>query len=192
MGSEIRIGDQERHLAVAFLRDQCEDGLLTLDEFGERASQALAATTSTELDVLVADLAPPSPGGLESPARRPVRVRLSIFGSGRHSGPASASGHTVAVAIFGTLTIDLRDAVIDPWGVSIHAFAVFGGVTVIVPEDVEVDCSAIGIFGTAKGASSGAVVSPVRVRVDGAAIFGGIKAKVRTRKLRKGRPALPR
>jgi uncharacterized membrane protein len=63
-GPDLRVGDAERDAAAAWLRENYAQGRLTLDEFNERLSAALAATTERELSQLTQDLphtAAPSP-----------------------------------------------------------------------------------------------------------------------------------
>ena len=75
---------------------------------------------------------------------------------------------------FGGGVIDLRDATLDPMGATIEVNALFGGGSLIVPEDWNVETSVAGIGGAGDG-------RPVRdrapeaptLRVEGLALFGG-------------------
>jgi hypothetical protein len=63
-GPDLRVGDAERDATAERLRENYAHGRLTLDEFNERLSAALAATTERELSQLTQDLphaAAPSP-----------------------------------------------------------------------------------------------------------------------------------
>jgi hypothetical protein len=62
---DLRIGDAERDLAMAQLREHFVAGRLTFDELTERIDAALVAKTQRQIDRLLADL--PRPPG--SPAR---------------------------------------------------------------------------------------------------------------------------
>ncbi len=53
---DVRASDADRERAVAALQRHTADGRLTLDEFGERVSRALAAATHGELADLIRDL----------------------------------------------------------------------------------------------------------------------------------------
>ena len=53
---QLRVSDAEREAVVARLNNATSEGRLTLEEFSERASAALAARTQGDLDVLVTDL----------------------------------------------------------------------------------------------------------------------------------------
>jgi len=52
----LRVSDRERDRTVDRLRDAVAEGLIDIDEFSERTSQALVARTHGELDVVTADL----------------------------------------------------------------------------------------------------------------------------------------
>jgi len=57
----LRVSDRERDHAVDRLKDAVSEGLIDVDEFDERTSQALAARTRGELVALTSDL-PAGPG----------------------------------------------------------------------------------------------------------------------------------
>ena len=79
-------------------------------------------------------------------------------------------------AVFGGLTIDLRNAKIEQ-DISIDATAVFGGVDILVPANVSVKLSDISLFG---GCSNGRNYRPVDgpvVYVNATALFGGVEVK---------------
>lgn len=79
-------------------------------------------------------------------------------------------------AIFGGLTIDLRRAKINE-DISIDAMAVFGGVDILLPENVTVKLSDTSLFGGCsnnRGYHKGA--GPI-VYVNAIALFGGVEVK---------------
>jgi hypothetical protein len=185
----IRVGDREREDVVAFLSRQVGDGTLSLEEFSDRLGRVLVAATSAELAVEVADLPGavqlfrPGPAG----ASRRWRVRLSIFGRNHQSEGWTPATNTVAIAVFGSLSLDLREMPINEQQLAIHAFAVFGTVNVTAPVGVELDCSAVSVFGAVRGSVWPADGQrPVLLRVDGAAIFGTIAARQRPSRARTG------
>ena len=75
-GPDLRIGDADRDAVAARLREGYAQGRLTLDEFNERLSAALAATTERELSQVTRDLphpvtlTPPVPRGGPGSGRR--------------------------------------------------------------------------------------------------------------------------
>lgn len=83
-------------------------------------------------------------------------------------------------AIFGGLTIDLRNAKIEE-NISIDAMAVFGGVDILAPANVVVKLSDISLFG---GCSNHREYQPVSsepvgptIYVNATALFGGVEVK---------------
>ena len=75
---------------------------------------------------------------------------------------------------FGGGVIDLREATLDPMGATIEVNALFGGGSLIVPEDwnVETHVSGIGGAGDGRPERDRAPEAPT-LRVEGMALFGG-------------------
>ena len=79
-------------------------------------------------------------------------------------------------AVFGGLTIDLRNARIEE-NISVDALAVFGGVDILLPANVSVKLSDLSLFG---GCSSKRDYRPAdgpTVYVNATALFGGVEVK---------------
>ena len=55
-GPDLRIGDADREAVAASLRDNYEQGRLTLDEFNQRLDAVFKATTQRQLNQLTWDL----------------------------------------------------------------------------------------------------------------------------------------
>lgn len=75
----LRASDAERERTATLLREHTAAGRLTPDELSDRLDAVYAARTVGELDALVADLPPQSPGGAVPPApaaRAPERDRM--------------------------------------------------------------------------------------------------------------------
>jgi len=77
-------------------------------------------------------------------------------------------------AVFGGLKLDLREAKIED-DVVINASAVFGGIDILVPEDVIVKVQSNSIFGGVKSKHKGDKGHTIYVK--GSAVFGGIEIK---------------
>ncbi len=77
-------------------------------------------------------------------------------------------------AVFGGLKLDLRKAKIEEDAV-INASAVFGGIDILVPEDVIVKVKSNSLFGGVKSKHSGD--KGHTIYVNGSAVFGGIEIK---------------
>jgi hypothetical protein len=141
--------DAERDQSVELLRSAVVEGRLTLEEFTERVELAQAARTDVQLAALARDL----------PARAPsVGVTADDAGSSpteRHrafcarisrSGPLSLPARGSYRSIFGTIDLDLRQARLSADVTELDVFNLFGTVTVIVPEGVEVSVDGGGLF----------------------------------------------
>jgi hypothetical protein len=72
-GADLRASDAERDMVAAELGEHFQAGRLRQDEFDERVSAALAATTRRDLASLLADLPPREPGQVTQPAGGPPR-----------------------------------------------------------------------------------------------------------------------
>ncbi len=116
-----------------------------------------------------------------------IEGQTSDYGPGRTSYSAIFSGNSIKVtdrfigadlnAIFGSLTLDLRDAVIDS-NVEITATAVFGGIDIYVPSGVQIKVNNVPIFGgvsfkTRHSSDSGAYT----IYLNSTTMFGGIDIK---------------
>jgi hypothetical protein len=66
---QIRVSDSEREATIAHLNVATVEGRLSLEEFGDRARLAHAASTRDELATLVADLPAPLPAGTSTTAQ---------------------------------------------------------------------------------------------------------------------------
>lgn len=80
-------------------------------------------------------------------------------------------------AIFGGATCDLRDSLIedDVW---IKASAIFGGIDIYVPRDVNVKVSSTSIFGGVSNKTKNNKVSDcVTIYIEATAMFGGVEIK---------------
>ncbi|MBA3719681.1 MAG: DUF1707 domain-containing protein [Nocardioidaceae bacterium] len=193
-----RASHADRDEVVEQLRVAAGDGRLTMAELEERVDAAFAARTYAELAPLTADLPDQRPGA--TPAVRPGAVPARVTGqAGRRwtlalfSGPERAGRWVVgswhnAGAVMGSVDLDLREAQFETAEVRIRAFALMGGVDVVVPDDCVLDAGGFALMGgfdeSDKGdpAPSGAPV----VRVRGFALMGGIDVRRRRRRAERG------
>jgi hypothetical protein len=184
---DLRASDHDRDRVAEVLRQAAGDGRLTLDELDERLTAVYAAKTYGELEPITRDLpigGPPAAGPAMSPeapaadrigGRPTSSVGVGIMGGFSRKGTWVAPRAFTAVAFWGGGEIDLREARFAEPEVTIRAFAVMGGVNVIVPEDVTVDVRGIGIMGGFDDRASGAG-SPgaPRIVVTGVSFWGGV------------------
>ena len=141
-GDLVRASDDDRDRAVLTLREHLAAGRLTLEEFTERMTAALAATTTADLDAPLRGLPV-----AERTRRRPTRFLLALFGSTERGGRLRLGRHALCVSIFGNVDLDLRQATLEGEEITIFAIAVFAALDLYVPEGVEVDLHGLTILG---------------------------------------------
>ncbi|GAB3409114.1 DUF1707 SHOCT-like domain-containing protein [Flindersiella endophytica] len=184
----VRASDTDRHQVADRLRDAAAEGRLTLDELEERLEGVYGAKTYAELEPYTHDLPAQNTSGSPGPAGTLQRVggtpahavSVAIMGGASRKGAWVVPPAYTAIAFWGGVELDLRDAKFAQQEVVIRAFAVMGGVSITVPEDVDVLVNGVGIMGGFEG--SGAETSipsgnrPI-VRVTGFAFWGGVDVK---------------
>ena len=72
---------------------------------------------------------------------------IAIFGGVTRSGRWRVRKNIQALALFGGMDLDLRDAIFEAPVVEISGFWCFGGLDIKVPEGIEVRDQTAGIFG---------------------------------------------
>lgn len=198
--------------AVSRLSEAFAGDRLDVDEFERRVELVHEATTADELRRLLSDLpsggrapVPTRPddddryGGVRGSDRsealaRPGDARLADVHRSDHSlvmgalGGAVRKGRwvparsTTAIGIMGGVELDLRDAVLGPGVTEIKCFAFWGGVDIVVPPDVSVECDGIGILGGFEHRHEAELLAdpdrPV-IRIRGVAIMGGVDVSAR-------------
>lgn len=174
-------------LCQSFARDEME-----VEEFEKRVELVHRAETAEQLRLLLADL-PTAAVPVEvaaSIARRtlpadriPARsIVVGIMGEGRRSGAWIPARDNRVVAAMGSCQLDFRDAQLGPGVTEVWVFAIMGSVEIIVPPDLQVDCSGIGIMGAFDHrqtmTSTTDPEAPV-IRVTGVCIMGAAEVLVR-------------
>lgn len=141
----IRASDADRDRIADILREAMAEGRLTADEHAERVDSVYRAKTVGELEPLVRDL--PTPGGTpravgasyahspESPTG-PADNLVAIFSSSSRKGRWRVGGRTNAFSLFGSVEIDLTEALFGQRLTVINATSVFGSVEIRVPENI--------------------------------------------------------
>ncbi len=79
-------------------------------------------------------------------------------------------------AVFGGLTIDLRNAAIEE-NISIDVMAVFGGIDILLPAGVSAKLSDISLFGGCSNARKDNPAGGPTVYINATALFGGVEVK---------------
>jgi hypothetical protein len=187
-GGNLRASDADRDQVATLLTTAYAEGRLTRDEHDERLDQLMAAKTFDDLMPITRDLVivgSPSPVPVERSDSRftidtagqdtePDKM-IAIFGGVTRRGRWRVRKKIQALALFGGMDLDLRDAIFEAPVVEISGFWCFGGLDIKVPEGIDVQDHTAGIFGGTDVRDIGDPVpgAPTLV-IKGVALFGGV------------------
>lgn len=190
----MRASDADREAYVAVLQTAYAEGRLSKDEYDERMSAAYHATTYADLAPLLQDLPVPAQHLPGPPAvvARPLATPRADAGSGaplvalfsevsRDSRWSLAEDQT-AVAVFGSVKLDLRQAQLSSPRTQLRANALFGSVEIVVGGDLDVEVTGVGVLGEYSRTDKRSVMSdgagaPVVV-ISGLALFGSVQVTI--------------
>jgi uncharacterized protein DUF1707 len=185
---QMRVSDADRDRVADVLREATGQGRLTFDELEERIGRTYAAKTYADLDEITRDLpvtasashpVPAPAAGRFPPARMGGeprnRLALAVMSGARRAGRWVVPRRFTAVAVMGGVELDLRHARFSEPEVTIQAYALMGGVSIVTGDDIEVDVSGVALMGgfDHHACGSGLPGAP-RVRVVGFALMGGV------------------
>jgi hypothetical protein len=183
---DLRAADADRERVAAVLRAAAAEGRLDLSELDERLSRVYAAKTYGELEPLTGDL-PDSGVPVPAPSAVPGTpvTHLPTSGGGvafmsefKRQGRWAVGRRFRCLAFWGGGKVDLREAVFTQGAVKIRAFAIMGGIDIIVPEDTNLHVTGIGIMGGFdQGASGAGAAGAPTVIVAGFSFWGGVSVK---------------
>jgi hypothetical protein len=187
-------------LTNAFTRDE-----LGLEEFEARLNQAYAVTTTLDLDALVRDLSAESavletelvasPGTGLATIERPAQGQraVAILGSVERRGHWAVARRSSALAVLGSVVIDLRDVTLPAGVTTLELSAVLGSIEILVPPSLAVESEGSGILGSFEGVQrvprDPDPDLPI-LRVRGRAVLGSIEVVTRPDDARMARGAL--
>jgi hypothetical protein len=137
---------------VTLLAEAASDGRLTLEEHSERTERAYAARTLGELAALTGDLTAQSGQPIRLDGRRPV---AGVFSRELREGRWVVPEHLAVAAVFGEVTLDLRDALLQARRTTVLATVLGGTVQLIVPDGVAVETTGKAILTRTSGAGGG-------------------------------------
>ncbi|WP_210502756.1 DUF1707 SHOCT-like domain-containing protein [Nocardioides xinjiangensis] len=189
--SQMRVSDADRQRVADVLRDAAAEGRLDLDELEERLELTWQAKTYGELVPITVDLQPAGP--VTPPAAAPVRrpqpsvpavghnSSTAIMGDCRRRGVWQVPEHHSAFSLMGSVTLDLREAILTSHETQINASAIMGDVKILVPAHVHVVVDGtpiMGDYGQARDKVPAEIGpdSPV-VRVRGLALMGSVQVQ---------------
>ena len=185
---ELRASDADRERVAEILRSAAGEGRLDLNEVDERLSAVYAARTYGELVPLTRDLpsaagtvAVPAVGSVGRAGAAPTsHLGIAVLGGFQRRGSWLVPRKFTTLAFWGGGEIDLREAHLTAGEVTIRAFALMGGISILVPTDAEVHVTGIGIMGGFDDRASGpGVAGAVRIVVTGLAFWGGVEVRRR-------------
>lgn len=189
----MRASDADRDHVAKLLGQALAEGRLNAEEHSERLEGVYAAKTLGELRPYVYDLpvsfAPPSTSGAPAPAglqdssiatATPTDTVMAVFGEQTRRGRWLVRNGLDAKAIFGSIELDLTEAVLEQRELTISVTSVFGEVTLRVPPGVMVVNEGSAFLGERNFNLSQdepyTADTPI-VHVRGFTLFGSVEAK---------------
>jgi Domain of unknown function (DUF1707)/Cell wall-active antibiotics response 4TMS YvqF len=176
---DLRASDADRERVVTVLGEALADGRITLEEHSERTSHAYAARTLGELTGLTADLAPQE----SQPILVDDRPISAFFGRMRREGRWVVPVKVPLLALFGTVELDLRQAVLQRRHVVLDSLVIGGRIRILVPDGVQVNVTGRTILSTREVRTRPNQDGPT-IEIGGTLFLGSVKAKAPKQTLR--------
>jgi Domain of unknown function (DUF1707)/Cell wall-active antibiotics response 4TMS YvqF len=186
----VLVSDADRERVAVVLQTAFAEGRLTMPEMEERLAAAYAARTDAELATVVRDLGTSAP----QPGAAPTSTRdVGIIAGFERKGRWIVGRTFRGLAVIGNGEIDLRQARFIDGETTIHATAIIGNITVVVPEDADVHIGGTGIIGgfDHHGEGPGIPGAP-RITIDGFVFCGSVVIERRSAHAEKPSPRLKR
>jgi len=180
----------ERERVIARLADAFARDLLSVEDFEDRLGLAHRAMTTAELVPLERDLGEVVPATTAAPLVpvvpasevREHRTLVAIMGGVSRSGGWVPARHTKIYTCMGGVELDFRDAMMPPGVTEITVYAMWGGVSIIVPPQLSVEIEGIAIMGgfdhTLRAPPQLDPDRP-RLRIGGVVVMGGVQIETR-------------
>ncbi len=181
--ASLRASDDDRIQAAQLLSEAASHGRLTLDDYEARLAKAYAAKTYDELERLTDDLpeAAEFRRGKSRPA--PSTMLLAIMSGFERRGRWYVPGRMTTFTLFGGGVVDMRYADFTSSEVEIHAYSIFGGQTILLPPEVNVEIDGRGVMGGFDHNVEGdGTPGAPKVKIKGFSLWGGVGIKRRRRK----------
>lgn len=180
----MRASDADREQVAKILHDAMAEGRLTVHELDERLQATYAAKTLGDLEPMTKDLSISIPAASRAVSRRiggtpTSSASIAILSGADRKGDWVVPRNYQAVAIMGGIDLDLTQARFVEFESVINVFAFWGGVDIVVPEDVNVRVEGIGIMGAFDNRireNNDSPDSPL-VRITGLAMMAGVDVK---------------
>jgi len=190
-GGNLRASDADRERVANVLNTAYAEGRLTREEHDERLDRLLNAKTFDDLvtithDLVVVGIPAPIQSTQTSPRSSNFTIDstaptdesdklIAIFGGVTRHGNWRIRKRSHAVALFGGIDLDFRDAIFEAPTVEVSGFWCFGGLDIKVPPGIQVRDQTAGIFGGTDVRDLGEPLpgAPTLV-IKGVTLFGGV------------------
>lgn len=184
---DLRASDADRDRVAEILREALAEGRLDPEEHAERIDTVYRAKTMGELEPVLRDL-PAAAGGRPQPdslghaqgpgAPVPDQNLVAVFSASVRKGRWRVPARINAFAFFGSVEIDLTEAVFPQQQVQINATSIFGSVDIRVPENVTLRSNGSGVLGSFEVKTNDAEDADApQVLVNGLAVLGSVDAR---------------
>lgn len=182
-----------RQVTIDALCEHFANDVMSVEEFEQRVEKAHKATTVDEVKALLRDLPGgdlPAPTGAAVPATSPKRefgvtdaahvedkaFVVACLGGASRKGRWSPARTNYAVAVMGGTELDFREAQFGPGVTEVKVVTVWGGVEIVVPPGLNVECHGIAIMGGFDHMSDTVHtdMDAPTLRITGLAVMGGV------------------
>ncbi len=190
----MRVSNDDRERIARVLHDSMAEGRLTVTELEERLDKVYAAKTFADLEPLTRDLpagaqtrsvAVPQPAAAPSTrigGRATSSSAIAILSGSDRKGVWTVAPTFTSVALMGGVQIDLTDARFEDAETTIQAFAMMGGIEIVVPDDIIIQVNGTGFMGAFENnVQDQAQPRPGMplVKITGLAVMGAVDVKRR-------------
>lgn len=152
------------------LHEAMADGRLTMEEHTDRVEGVYKAVTLGDLTAFTRDLLPEE----QQPFRVDSRNLHALFGSTKRDGRWVVPAKLPVAALFGTVELDLTEAILQRKHITLDVSALCGRLRLIVPEGVEVRITGRTVLSSRTLKTRPAGNGPV-VEVTGTLLLGSVK-----------------
>lgn len=176
MTPDMRASDADRAAVMQILEQAVGQGMLTLDEYSERADVALAARTRGELDTVIADL--PHVRRQVVPAAAPEEVR-SWMSSITRKGQWTVPPHLRITTRMCSTTLDFTAAVVPGPVVRIDVDDYCSSTDMILPDGATADLNGVHHLGSSMSVKVPTAPTPAGLHVvlTGRVRFGSLTVR---------------
>lgn len=175
--------DLQKERAVNALTRHYTSGHIDLDQFEGRLDSVYGSSTVGEIQAAMVDLprlgasTSSIPGTSVEGSRRKTQFVGAVMSGAEHKGSWRPALNINAVALMGGIVLDFREANFASGTTELTVVALMGGVEIIVPPGLRVECEGLGVMGGFEAFSSDSVDADYggpTLSIKGLAIFGGV------------------